>query len=186
MLVIREINLLNNKKMITAINLAGIPLFILGLVIFSVPINQAVSLSISSSLDIFKFLISYLALYLVIILVHELIHAVYFWLFTKDKGQIKLGFKSGLAYATSPGSRYLWWQYLIIVLAPCLLLSSLLVAAFQVGWLGAGLYLLLAAAHLAGCAGDLWYAWLVARYGDQYYEDTTTGLRIWEKNKLPG
>lgn len=37
--------------------------------------------------------------------------------------------------------------------------------------------------HFAGCVGDLWYALLIMKYGDKYYEDTEVGISIWTKDQ---
>lgn len=37
--------------------------------------------------------------------------------------------------------------------------------------------------HFAGCVGGLWYALLIMKYGDKYYEDTEVGISIWTKDQ---
>ena len=107
---IREYNVLADKKVIIGLNVASLPLFLLGAFIFSrltmgdpiflffpfMPIPQLL-------LNLALFFLAYF----LIITIHELIHGLFFKVFS-DTGKIKFGFKNGMAYATNPGTRYTW------------------------------------------------------------------------------
>ncbi len=79
---------------------------------------------------------------------------------------------------TAPGHRFTKWQFLVIGLAPCIVLTvpCLLAIAFlpMGGWL-----IIPAAVHLGGCIGDFWMSGKVlAQGGDLLFEDCTTGIRF--------
>lgn len=181
--LIKEINMLESKKAIIGVNIAALPLLLLGGWFFSrlasgdpiyfsfvfIPIQKL----------LFNLVIFFLT-YFLIISIHELIHGLFFKVFS-DTGKVKFGFKNGMAYATNPGTKYTWWQFLIIVLAPCVFISLALFLAYQLTWINATFFVAMASLHFAGCVGDLWYALLIMKYGDEYYEDTEVGFSIWSK-----
>jgi hypothetical protein len=181
---IREYNVLADKKVIIGLNVASLPLFLLGAFIFSrLTMGDPIFL-IFPFMPIPQLLLNlalFFLAYFLIITIHELIHGLFFKVFS-DIGKIKFGFKNGMAYATNPGTRYTWWQFLIIILSPCILISVALFSAYQVGLINATFFVTMASIHFAGCVGDHWYALLILRYGDKNYEDTEVGFSIWSKS----
>lgn len=180
---IKQYNVLEDKKVIIGLNVAAIPLFLVGAWFFSrFTSGEAIYVSFHGD-SLGKYLLNiliFLVTYIVIITIHELIHGLFFKLFS-DTGKVKFGFKNGMAYATNPGTKYIWWQFLIIILAPCVLISLALFFAYQLAWINATFFVAMASIHLAGCVGDLWYALLIMKYGDKHYEDTEVGFSIWPK-----
>jgi hypothetical protein len=116
---------------------------------------------------------------LISILLHEMIHGVFFWIFSGSRP--KFGLRGGYAYAAAPGWFFPRAQYLVIVLAPFLLLSILgmvLVVAVPVGALAAILFGMLA--NAAGSAGDFWIAGKVLRERRNIVvEDLGDGVNIY-------
>ncbi|WP_172974022.1 DUF3267 domain-containing protein [Fundicoccus ignavus] len=179
---IREYNLLEDKKVIIGINIAALPLFLLGILIFrGLSIQDSINLYPESLAQYFINALIFLACYFAVIIIHELIHGLFFKVFS-ETGKVTFGFKNGMAYATNPGSKYTWWQFLIIVLAPCVFISSVLFILYQFTWINTLFFIAMGSMHFAGCVGDLWYALLIMKYGNKYYEDTEVGISIWTKD----
>jgi hypothetical protein len=100
-----------------------------------------------------------LATIILVLMLHELTHGVFFWLFTGSRP--RFGFKGAYAYAAAPG----WYiprpQFLIIGLAPLILLSLVGISLLAIA---SGPYVLALVLGLimnaAGAIGDLY---MVAR-----------------------
>lgn len=91
----------------------------------------------------------------ILLVVHEAVHAVGMRIFGARPtfGFTRIGGKIPVAYCIAPGQRFTKSQYVIIALAPLVLLGggcALIVAVVPFG----GWLVLPAAVHLAGCAGD--------------------------------
>lgn len=161
-------------------NLLSIPLFVFAGGIF---MGLAVSLgrmsdSVSSSTPA-NGLVFLVALPLTLVL-HELIHGMSMQIFGAHP---KYGFlwKALAFYATSPGFAFPRRQYLIIAVAPLILLS--LVAVLLIGLLSgtAWVFVIAFAATLnaAGAIGDLWISAVVLRFpAHAYVVDERDGMRI--------
>jgi hypothetical protein len=99
---------------------------------------------------------------LVSIVLHELVHGAFFWLFSRSRP--KFGFRAGYAYAAAPGWFFPRSQYLVIGLAPFVLLSlvgMILVTFVPIRWLAVILVGMIA--NASGSVGDLWIITLVLR-----------------------
>jgi Putative zincin peptidase len=109
-------------------------------------------------LDLFLVIIGFVAY----IVLHELVHGAFFWIYSRNRP--KFGFRKGYAYAAAPGWFFPRGQYLVIALAPFVLLSILgmaLVAMVPVGAIVAILFGMVA--NAAGAVGDMWIAVKVLR-----------------------
>ena len=89
-----------------------------------------------------------------VILLHEVIHGIFFWIFTGSRPVF--AFKFTYAYAAAPG----WYlprnQYLVVGLAPFLVISILAIFFFVVlPPYGVALVLVFASFNVAGAVGDL-------------------------------
>lgn len=113
-------------------------------------------------------------------LVHELVHGLFFKLFAPSGAKVTFGanWKAGMLYACAEGIVYPRVQYLVIILAPTVAVTVLLLAGgVLAGHLAAGY--LLAVVHLSGCTGDWGYALELARDPSiTHCEDTTWGVRF--------
>jgi hypothetical protein len=101
-------------------------------------------------------------IFAVFIVLHELVHGAFFWIYSRSRP--RFGFRGGYAYAAAPGWFFPRSQYLVIALAPLLLLSILgmvLVAVVPAGALAAILFGMVA--NAAGAVGDMWIAFKVIR-----------------------
>ncbi|PMB41943.1 hypothetical protein CEN40_18930 [Fischerella thermalis CCMEE 5205] len=114
------------------------------------------------------------------IIIHELIHGVAFAAFGgSPRYGVGVKFFLPYAYATSPGTRFSRNAFLVIGLAPLVLIDLLflvLLAIFpQAGWLG-----LIVVFNTSGASGDLWMATLLLRCPASIkVEDRHTGMAIY-------
>lgn len=119
-------------------------------------------------------------LIIVVLFIHECIHALFFKVY-KREAKVKLGFKNGMAYATSPGAIYPRNQFLVIILMPFVIISLGLAGAYLLGVNGVAVYLMFAI-HTSGCIGDFYYCYLLSKYdSDIYVEDTAEGINLYKK-----
>jgi hypothetical protein len=98
----------------------------------------------------------------VAIFAHELVHGFFFWIYSHSRP--RFGFRDGYAYAAAPGWFFPRGQYLVIALAPLVLLSIVgmtLVAIVPAGAIVAILFGLVA--NAAGAVGDMWITFVVLR-----------------------
>jgi hypothetical protein len=114
--------------------------------------------------------------------VHELIHGAFFWLFTRSRPTF--GFRGWYAYAAAPGWFFPPWQYLVIGLAPIVLLSVLgmiLLAVLPGGALLAALFAVVA--NAASSVGDLWVTFRLGReHRPVAVEDLGDGVNFYALN----
>lgn len=100
-----------------------------------------------------------IALY-IIFTIHELIHGLLFWIFSNDK--IKLSHRKGFLYFNCPNQSFSKWQYQIITIGPCVLLTLILVILaleFPVDLVA--IYLLITA-HSGFCMADIYTMKLIS------------------------
>lgn len=121
-----------------------------------------------------------IALFIVIIIVHEGIHGIFFKIFNPH-GQVKFGFKAGMAYATSPGTVYSRRQFLVIILMPLVILTLIMVILMFMFPNPAYKYYI--ALHTAACAGDIYYAYLILKNKHlEYAMDTEVGMSLYQED----
>lgn len=106
------------------------------------------------------------------ILLHEAIHGACFWLYTRDRP--RFAFKGYAASTCAPDWHLPRDQYLVVGLAPVVLLTALglcLLAAAPEAYLG--VIVLAIALHGAGSIGDLVSAlWLLRQPAKTYFRDS--------------
>ena len=93
---------------------------------------------------------------------HELIHGAFFWLYSRSRPSY--GFRGGYAFAFAPGWFFPPRQYLVVSLAPLVLLTIIgmvLLLIVPVGAIVAILFGMIA--NISGAVGDLWIALQVLR-----------------------
>lgn len=182
MQVIRSINFMDEKKYAIALNLASLGLILPFLALFG-SLARALYGANEGSMTSLDFLLQFVFLCALLVL-HELIHGFFFKILGKPGTRVKFGFKKGMAYATSPGSFYRPKAFLIIALAPFVLLSLALTLLAALGWLNPLSYVLLASLHAAGCVGDFYLSYVVLRQkSDDWIEDTESGINIYKESK---
>ena len=120
--------------------------------------------------------------------VHELVHGVFFKLFAPAGARIAFGanWKRGMLYACADGIIYTRRQYLVIALAPTVVVTALLLGAGVVcGHIVAMTFA--AVLHLTGCTGDWVYAEEIRRDpAIAYCMDTDWGVCFYAEDGLDG
>lgn len=131
------------------------------------------------SFDMLSNLLRLVAVMAVAILLHELTHGLFFWVFARKTPEFGIG--PGYAFAAMPDWFFPKNQYLVVVLAPLLLLSGIglaLIALLPLAWLG----LLLAGMTInaGGAIGDMYVAWRIAHEsGPVWIKDTGDGFQLY-------
>ena len=117
MKLLKELDFIHNKKVNLTLNITAVLLIFPFLALFT----WIAILMYGKGSEVFHFFdLFYL---LVLMVIHELIHGFFFKVLGDENTKVKFGFKSGMAYATSPGSRYSRKRMLVIILAPFFLIS---------------------------------------------------------------
>lgn len=124
---------------------------------------------------------------IITISLHELMHGLFFWLFSKQPFQLGLG--PGYAYAGMPGWFFPRDQYLVIGLAPLILLSGLglIACAFvPLSWLA--MLLTGMVINVGGAIGDMYVCLRISREGQQVLiMDTGDRFQVYrQQNTMDG
>ena len=116
---------------------------------------------------------------IVVIIVHEAIHGIFFWLFTKKRPVF--GFKWAYAYAAAPEYYIPRDQFLVIGIAPLILISLVGLALFPVTSFVVTLILVLTLTmNAAGAIGDLYVVgWLLTRPASLVIQDYGDGMTVY-------
>ena len=179
LVLLKKVNLIENKKLIIWLNIASIPLFILLLFLFQLVLVLA-DIPVVAEFGILSILLLVVSLF-VLLIIHELIHGLFFRVFN-PQGQVKFGFKNGMAYATSPHSFYTKGQFAIIGLAPFILITMSLLLLYVGSVISGATFIFLGALHGSGCIGDFYWAYLLAKSPkDSLVEDTEVGISFYSK-----
>jgi hypothetical protein len=111
---------------------------------------------------------------------HELVHGFFFWFFTKERP--KFGIGPGYAYAAAPDWYFPKGKYLIVGLAPLVVLTVLGLAAIALvppAWVGA--IFLAIVFNAGGAVGDLY---ICIRIGGEahnvWVKDTGDGFEVYK------
>ncbi len=115
-----------------------------------------------------------------LMIAHEFVHGLVIKRFggAPKYGVKMLGRIVPVAYCTSPGTRFTRGQFLLISLAPFVLIS--LAGAILIGAVpGKSAFPLALAVHAAGCIGDLWMVGVAFRQpAGTMFEDRESGVRF--------
>ncbi len=163
--LIRQIDLSKDTRLLWILNLAGLPLLAIACLLFG-------WLASAAQPDVTRWqhidftlmgLVWILVGFALTLVLHELVHGIMFWILTRDRP--KFGLRLSYAYAAAPQ----WYiprnPYLLVGLAPLVILSvigvlvlPLLPASLLPAWLFAML------ANTSGAIGDLYIVgWLLTR-----------------------
>ena len=128
-----------------------------------------------------------LLVFVALMIAHELIHGLFMRLFggRPEYGLMMIGRTMPAAYCTSPGTAFTRAQYLLISLAPLVLVTSAGVAAMLAGadWVALAIAV---GMHAGGAVGDIWVAGLVARASPgTRFEDLRDGIRFIPRGIAP-
>lgn len=178
MKLIKEVDIINNKKAVVLLNLAAIPLVFLFGYLFQAIAFANKSIPTSLEIKVSTLFAIVIILFLSIIL-HELIHALFFKIFNWS-GNVKFGFKKGMAYATSPQSYYTKNKFSIITISPFVIITILLYFLLTLQILSPYQFILLASIHAAGCIGDFYWIFLIIKSPKgSLIEDTEKGINFY-------
>jgi len=171
-----EVDLLKNKKMAVLMNVGALIIPIIMIVIFLILSNW------NFEIDVFMTLLILILGLVSTTIIHELIHGLFFKLGTKEKLKFKLSLF--FASASVPTAYFRKWHYLIVGLAPFVILDSILIVVCillkNTEWLF-GVYVLLSV-HTGGCIGDFFISIkLIGEPKSVLIHDTGTGMTFYNK-----
>jgi hypothetical protein len=182
---------LKNARQVISMNLAGFVLLILSIWFFGwlairMRGTSAISFSFEfSSISSSLFSVGKLILVIFLVLVlHEAIHAIYFWVFSRHKPLV--GFKGFYAYAAMPGWYFPRNQYLMIGIAPLILIiliGILFMAILPISNLN--LVLVALVINTSGAVGDLFVViWLLTKPAETLALDQGDSIEFYVPGKL--
>lgn len=183
--LIDRLYLLKNPKVLIWLNVAGLVLLLFSAWLFSVLLARirpeevgSLFFSINGIWGYFKVVGVLLAVYAAMIIFHEGIHGLFFWLFSRAFPVF--GFRIYYAFASAPGWYFPRNPYLLISLAPLLLLDALgvfLLAVVPASWLFPVVLLLII--NTSGAVGDIFVAcWLLKFPSDSLALDLEDGVQL--------
>lgn len=134
-------------------------------------------------LPLFRINITMVLLIIVLVMVlHELSHALFFWLFSRERP--KIGFNLLYAYAAAPDWYFTRRQFVLIGLAPVLLLT--LAGFIALPWVSVvtAAYLILAlTVNAAGAIGDfIVVIWVLGQPANILLRDEGTAVSAYRKS----
>ncbi|MBV9614039.1 MAG: DUF3267 domain-containing protein [Ktedonobacteraceae bacterium] len=175
---------LSNKRLVFLLTvLATIAFFLFGLLFLFAAFHFAPPPSNGSTILSFPQLLAGLLIFLlvtfVVLIVHELIHALFFWLFTRKWPTF--GFKGFYAYAAAPKWYIPRRQFIVVGMAPFVLITLAGLALLPLAPFPATLIVVLALTlNASGAVGDLYIvAWLLRKPGHILIRDFGTGMVVY-------
>ncbi|WP_430535482.1 DUF3267 domain-containing protein [Listeria rocourtiae] len=146
----KEYNIVNDKKRMQTIKIMAATLTVIMLI---VGIILALRESVPVNFTVIGIILFCIALYIVFT-IHELIHGLLFWVL--GNGKLKISQKKGIIYFNCPNQLFSKWQFNIISIGPCVLLTLILVIlALEFPGDLVAIYLLIVA-HSALCIADMY------------------------------
>lgn len=174
----QSLDLIQDRKLLLTLSLISVGLFIFSwvglgwLVQWLRPgvISGVVGISfrITGLADILSPFLVILIVTLVMITVHEAIHGIFFWVFTG--GRVKFAFKGAYAYAAAPDWYLPKKPYMVVSLAPLVLMTVMGVLALlwvPINWVTP--IILLLAMNASGAVGDIYVFLLLIRMEDDVF-----------------
>lgn len=168
----KTIDLIKQPKLFIILNVIGIGLFIACWVLltwllvlvrpdvgvseirFVISLNQAGSFLIA--------LLVFLLVFVSMVTLHEAIHGLFFWLYTQ--GKVKFAFKGAYAYAAAPDWYLQKRPYMVVSMAPLIMMSIIGCVALllvPLGWVNP--LMLVITMNAAGAIGDIYVFLLLLR-----------------------
>lgn len=146
----KEYNIVNDKKRMQTIKIMAATLTVIMLI---VGIILALRESVPVNFTVIGIILFCIALYIVFT-IHELIHGLLFWVL--GTGKLRTSQKKGIVYFNCPDQLFSKWQFNIISIGPCILLTLILVIlALEFPGDVVAIYLLIVA-HSALCIADMY------------------------------
>ena len=180
----KEVNILENEKLAIKLNILALIFFVLFLPVFwliSKQIAPIQQMNFFNHLGFFKILLP-LVFFFIIIVIHELTHGIFMKLFN-PKGKVIFGFKNGMAFAASPGSRFSRAHFFWISLSPFVLLTSTMIGFYYFGLINPSVFISITSMHAGACIGDFYWGLLIIQAPKKsLIEDTDVGIKIYKKH----
>lgn len=191
MRIVKEINFLDDDRMLVKLAWLQIILFLplLGLLVFLLSLDPAFNVTFGANGGSFEItgeaigaVLGGIALTGAIIVVHELIHGLAFKFFGDENTKVKYGFTKGMFYASCPDAQYVPRHFVVILAAPTVINTVILVAICALGWPAIGGIALFM--HTLGCVGDWYMLWQMFRARGTYdlCVDTPTGIMLGKRS----
>jgi len=173
-----EVDMKTNKKLFLLINFGTIILMLPFIVVYGM-IKDLMTFEI----HLVNFLL-FVGLMIALIVIHELIHGIFFKLGTKKK--IKFGFHGFAASAGAPDIYFTKRFYLIIGLAPAIILNfTLLIICLFIKEEYFGIIYFNLAIHFAGCIGDFYIALKLIKYNKEtLIEDKGISMKFFVRKEI--
>ncbi len=181
---------LKSKKQIIILYLVGLVLLIFSIWFFGWLANflrgsSATSFSFQiSSMSTALIAIGKLLLTIVFVLVlHEGIHALFFWVYSRQKPVV--GFKGAYAYAAMPGWYFPRNQFMVIGIAPLIVISLIGVLFLAILPLSSiNLVLVALVINTSGAVGDLFVViWLLTKPRETFANDKIDSIEFYVPGK---
>lgn len=184
-----SLDLARNTRVALVLNLVALPLFLVFGWSF-MKVAQLLRPDIVSRFHYLNLSLSPIASFLLFVgiilgmmVIHEVVHGLFFWLFTGSRPVF--GLKLLFAYAGAPG----WYiprnQYIVVGLAPLVLITAagfFLIVLITLPL--AQLFLFGITMNASGAVGDLYVsAWVLLRSPEALIEDTGVGFSIYERKE---
>lgn len=175
------LSLRNNTRLLVWINIASIPL-LCGFGFFFIFATRVLRPELWQSGNLWELValhpLALILAFVLMIVLHEVVHGIFFGLYTRSMPTF--GFKGAYAFAAAPG----WYiprdQYLVVALAPFVLMTLgglVLMPMVSFDWFPP--LLLLLVFNAAGAIGDFLVVWKVAGYAqDAFVLDLGDGFEI--------
>jgi hypothetical protein len=184
-------DLKNNGPALLQLNVLGFVLFAVSAAFFwyllqvirPVEAEQGLAIGFSNLNGIVAILLAVLGTTVAMLVLHEAAHGLFFWLYTRSRP--KFAFRGVYAYAAAPTWYLPKGQYLVVALAPLVLLSLLGVIAMAfIPADGFMLLLLFLVSNASGAIGDLWVAgWLLRQTKPCYAKDEGDAVTLYVMSK---
>jgi hypothetical protein len=187
---IGRLDLKNNGSALLQLNLLGFVLFAVSAGFFWYLLQlirpqdaeKGMSIGFSNLNGVIGILAAVIGTTIVMLVLHEAVHGVFFWLYTRDRP--KFAFRGAYAYAAAPAWYLPKRQYLVVALAPLVLLSLLGVLLMTlVPAEGFTLLLFFLVSNASGAIGDLWVvSWLLRQHKPCYARDEGDAVSLYTSN----
>ncbi len=181
---------LKSKKQIIILNLVGLVLLIFSIWFFGWLANFLRGSSATSflfqisSMSTALIAIGKLLLTIVFVLVlHEGIHALFFWVYSRQKPVV--GFKGAYAYAAMPGWYFPRNQFMVIGIAPLIVISLIGVLFLAILPISSiNLVLVALVINTSGAVGDLFVViWLLTKPRETFANDKIDSIEFYVPGK---
>lgn len=174
-----KIDLFSNKKAVE-----GFILFQLTIVMISILISYKMAYSMTHIIEqniIFNIIFGIVG-FAAVYFLHEFIHNIMFRVMSKgNKPTYRI--KSGLITTHMPNVYFKKWQYMTIMLAPLVIITSVLLVIFS--YFAYSSIIFIACFHIGYCVMDMYFVTGLLNKHVQLIEDTEEGIKFYTQAHAP-